>query len=190
MPTVVPVGADQRQNLEIARDVAGRFNAAFPGPDGAPTFVLPEALILPDVAVVPGVDGRKMSKSYGNTIGLFDEGAALKKRVAAIVTDSTPLEAPKDPAADHVFALLRLFATPEETAEIAAKYRAGGYGYGHAKARLRELIDERFAEARERRRDLEARPDFVRDVLADGARKARRRADAVMATVRHRTGLV
>ena len=189
VPTVVPVGADQKQNLEITRDVAARFNAAFPGPDGEPTFALPEAEILPDVAIVPGVDGRKMSKSYGNTIGLFDEGNVLKKRVAAIVTDSTPLEEPKDPDADNVFALIKLFATPEETAEIAAKYRAGGYGYGHAKGRLRELIDAHFAEARERRKELAERPDFVRDVLADGARKARRRADAVMDTVRRRTGL-
>ena len=130
-----------------------------------------------------------MSKSYGNTIGLFDEGSALKKKVAAIVTDSTPLEDPKDPDADNVFALIRLFAEPGETDEIAAKYRAGGYGYGHAKGRLRELIDAHFAEARERRRELAARPEAVREVLAEGAAKARRRADAVMETVRERCGL-
>ncbi|MGI9173793.1 MAG: tryptophan--tRNA ligase, partial [Rhodothermales bacterium] len=112
--TLVPVGADQKQNIEISRDLAQKFNAAFcTGPDGElddPIFQIPEPHILEDVAVVPGVDGRKMSKSYGNTIGIFDEGKALKKKVMSIVTGSTPLEAPKDPEADNVFALIKLFA--------------------------------------------------------------------------------
>ena len=182
---VVPVGADQRQNIEIARDLAARFNQTY----GDGLLPVPEALILDDVAVVPGTDGRKMSKSYGNTIGLFDEGAALKKAVAAIVTDSTPLESPKDPDADTVFALIRLFASGEQRDEIAAAYRAGGYGYGHAKAALVALITEYFGDARERRRSLSTRPDDVRDALASGARAAQARAEAVMERVREAVGL-
>ena len=185
----VPVGADQKQNLEISRDLAAKFNAEF-CPDGDPLFPIPEPHILDDVAVVPGIDGRKMSKSYGNQIGLFDEGKALKKKVMAIVTDSTPLNAPKDPDADHVFALIKLFATDDERAEIAAAYRAGGYGYGHAKKALLGLIDRQFGDARERRRALAHRPDYVRDVLADGARAAREKAAGVMERVRERVGLM
>ncbi|MEL6612704.1 MAG: tryptophan--tRNA ligase, partial [Bacteroidota bacterium] len=151
---------------------------------------VPEPLILDEVAVVPGVDGRKMSKSYGNTIGLFDEGKALKKKVMAIVTDSTPLEDPKDPDADNVFALLKLFADDAKREEIAAAYRAGGYGYGHAKKELLGLIDAYFAEARERRKDLAERPDYVRDVLRDGGIAARAKAEQFMEQVRERVGLV
>ena len=181
---VVPVGADQKQNIEISRDLAARFNQTY-----GDVFPVPEAHILDDVAVVPGTDGRKMSKSYGNTIGLFDEGKALKKSVAAIVTDSTPLEAPKDPDADPVFALIRLFADEAQRDEIADAYRAGGYGYGHAKAALTALISDHFAEARERRRDLEARPEAVRAALDAGARAAHARAEAVMERVREAVGL-
>lgn len=187
--SLVPVGADQKQNLEISRDVAGRFNRTF-CPEDAPLFPVPEPLILEDVAVVPGTDGRKMSKSYGNTIGIFDEGSVLKKKVMSIVTDSTPLEEPKDPNADNVFALIRLFATPEKTEEIASAYRAGGYGYGHAKKELLGLITEGFAEARERRKALAERPDDVLDVLRDGARRARTRAQSYMERVRALTGLL
>ncbi len=185
---LVPVGADQKQNIEISRTLAQRFNAAFCGDD--PLFPLPEPLILDEVAVVPGVDGRKMSKSYGNTIGLFDEGKALKKKVMGIVTDSAPLDEPKDPDADNVFALIRLFADEPRREEIAAAYRAGGYGYGHAKKALLGLITDAFAEARERRRTLAERPDEVRDVLRDGALRANARAAEVMAQVRDRVGLV
>ena len=186
---LVPVGADQKQNLEISRDLAQRFNQTY-APEDEPVFPIPEALILDDVAVVPGVDGRKMSKSYGNAIGIFDEGPALKKKVMGIVTDSTPLEAPKDPETDNVFALIKLFANDAKREEIAAAYRAGGYGYGHAKKELLGLITEEFAEARARRKDLAQRPDYVRDVLRDGARKARAAAEPVMARVRERAGLV
>ena len=185
----MPVGADQKQNLEISRDLAQKFNDAF-CPEDDPLFPIPEPHILDDVAVVPGIDGRKMSKSYGNQIGLFDEGPALKKKVMAIVTSSTPLEAPKDPDADHVFALIRLFATDDERAEIAAAYRAGGYGYGHAKKALLGMIDRHFGDARERRRELVDRPDYVRDVLADGAAAARAKAAGTMAQVRERVGLM
>ncbi|HLT45897.1 MAG TPA: tryptophan--tRNA ligase [Rubricoccaceae bacterium] len=185
---LVPVGADQKQHIEITRDTASRFNQAF-CPEDDPLFPLPEPLILEEVAVVPGTDGRKMSKSYGNAIGIFDEGAELKRKVMGIVTDSTPLEAPKDPEADNVFALIKLFASPEEREEIAAAYRAGGYGYGHAKKALLGMIDAHFAEARERRRELAARPGYVRDVLQAGAEAARAKAESVMERVRERTGL-
>ena len=185
---LVPVGSDQKQHLEMTRDTAGRFNEAFR--PGAPLFPLPDPLILDAVATVPGVDGRKMSKSYGNTIGIFDEGTALKKKVMSIVSDSTPLEAPKDPEADNTFALLRLFADDRQREEIAAAYRAGGYGYGHAKKALLGLITDSFAEARERRRALAERPDDVRDVLATGARAARERSAEVMGAVREAVGFL
>ncbi len=186
--TLVPVGADQRQHVEMTRDAASRFNQAFAQED--PVFIEPEALILDEVAVVPGTDGRKMSKSYGNTIGIFDEGAELKQKVMSIVTDSTPLDVPKDPDTDNVFALIRLFASPAQREEIAAAYRAGGYGYGHAKKALLTLVDDYFAEARERRRELAARPDDVRDILAAGAAGARAKAEGVMEVVREKVGLV
>lgn len=197
---LVPVGQDQKQNIEISRDLAQKFNHEF-CPEDAPVFPIPEPLILDDVAVVPGIDGRmtfpdgrtgfrKMSKSYGNTIGIFDEGKALKKKVMSIVTDSTPLEEPKDPETDNVFALIKLFADDAKREEIAAAYRAGGYGYGHAKKELLGLITEHFAEARERRKELEERPDYVRDVLRDGALRARAAAAPVMERVRERVGLV
>ena len=185
---LVPVGADQKQNLEISRDTAARFNTTFR--EDAPLFPLPEPLILDEVAVVPGLDGRKMSKSYDNTIGLFDEGKDLKKKVMSIVTDSTPLEDPKDPDADNVFSLIRLFAEDAEREEIAAAYRAGGYGYGHAKKALLRLITEHFAEARDRRRQWAERPDDVRDVLEAGARAARQRAAEVLGEVREAVGFL
>ena len=184
--TLVPVGADQKQNIEICRDLAQKFNQTF----DREIFPVPEPYILEDVAVVPGVDGRKMSKSYGNTIGLFDEGASLKKTVMSIVTDSTPLEDPKDPDTDNVFALIKLFADDAQRDEIAAAYRAGGYGYGHAKKALLTLITEYFAEARERRHDLATRPDDVRDVLATGARAARAKAEILMQQVREAVGFL
>ena len=187
--TLVPVGADQKQNIEITRDLALKFNDTF-CPEGEPIFPVPEPLILEEVAVVPGLDGQKMSKSYGNTIGIFNEGAALKKKVMSIVTDSTPLEAPKDPDADNVFALIRLFADAARREDIAAAYRAGGYGYGHAKKELLALITDYFAEARERRRKLAERPDYVRDVLQTGGEAARTRAEQFMTQVRERVGLL
>jgi len=186
--TLVPVGQDQKQNIEICRDTAERFNRIF-APDD-PIFPMPEPYILEDVAVVPGLDGRKMSKSYGNTIGIFDEGQVLKKKVMSIVTDSTPLEEPKDPEKDNVFAMIRLFASAEKQAEIAEAYRAGGYGYGHAKKELLSLINAYFGEAREKRHTLALQPDFVRDVLREGAKKATATAEAYMMRVREAVGLM
>jgi tryptophanyl-tRNA synthetase len=187
--SLVPVGADQKQNIEIARDLARRFNQAY-CPEDTPLFPVPEPHILDDVAVVPGIDGQKMSKSYGNTIGIFDEGETLKEKVMSIVTDSKPLDAPKDPETCNVFALIKLFADDETRRQIAQQYREGGYGYGHAKQDLLELIEDHFAEARARRKELEQRPDYVRDVLRTGAERARERVEPIMARVRELTGLV
>ena len=187
--SLVPVGADQKQNIEIARDLARRFNQTY-GPEGEPLFPVPEPHILDDVAVVPGVDGRKMSKSYDNTIGIFDEGDTLKDKVMGIVTDSKPLDAPKDPERCNVFALIKLFADDDTREQIARQYREGGYGYGHAKQALLGLIEDHFAEARARRKELEQRPDYVRDVLRSGAERARERVAPMMERVRELTGLV
>lgn len=187
--TLVPVGADQKQHIEITRDLAQRFNQTY-CPEDAPLFPVPDAYILEDVAVVPGLDGRKMSKSYGNTINIFDEGPELKKKVMSIVTDSTPLEEPKDPDKDNVFALIKLFADQEKANEIAAKYRAGGYGYGHAKKELLGMINDYFAEARERRRELARDPDYVWDVLREGGKKGREKAESFMVKVREAVGLL
>ena len=183
---VVPVGEDQKQNIEIARDLAGKFNRIYDGE----YLVVPEDHILKSVAVVPGIDGRKMSKSYGNTIEIFDEGKSLKKRVMTIQTDSTSLEDPKDPDNDNVFALIKLFASEGKQEEIANKYRAGGYGYGHAKKELLEMIEDYFADVREKRKELAKDTSYVIDVLTEGGKKARERAESVMEPIRSVTGIV
>ncbi|MFD2532231.1 tryptophan--tRNA ligase [Gracilimonas halophila] len=183
---VVPVGQDQKQNIEICRDLAGKFNHTYNGE----YLKLPEEHIVESVAVVPGIDGRKMSKSYDNTINIFAEGKALKKRVMSIETDSTALEDPKDPSTDNVFALIKLFTDKEKQDEISEKYRAGGYGYGHAKKELLGMIENYFGEARERRRELVKDMDYVRDILREGGEKARERAESVMEPIREVTGIV
>ena len=182
---LVPVGQDQKQNVEICRDLAGRFNHNY----GDEYLKIPEEHIVESVAVVPGIDGQKMSKSYGNTIGIFDEGKTLKKKVMSIQTDSTPLDEPKDPDSCNVFALIKLFASEEKQEEIAGKYKAGGYGYGHAKKELLSLIEEYFAGARAKRKELAKDMDSVRDILRAGGKKARERAEEVMEPVREVTGL-
>jgi tryptophanyl-tRNA synthetase len=181
---LVPVGQDQKQHLEMTRDIASKFNQQF-----GEVFVIPEPYILDSTAVVPGLDGRKMSKSYGNEIGIFEEGNALKKKVMSIVTDSAPVEASKDPSESTPFLLLSLLASPEETKEWEARYKAGGMGYGEVKKRLLQLIDEYFAPFRERRRELETDTDYVMDVLKDGGIRARAIAQQVMHRVREATGL-
>ncbi|MBO6535917.1 MAG: tryptophan--tRNA ligase [Balneolaceae bacterium] len=183
---VVPVGEDQKQNIEICRDLAGKFNREYEGE----YLILPEEHIVKSVAVVPGTDGRKMSKSYSNTIPIFGEGKAFKKSIMSIQTDSTALEDPKDPETDNVFALIKLFASKEEQDEIAAKYRAGGYGYGHAKKELLGFIQNYFGEALEKRKQLEKDIDYVKDVLAEGGKKARIRAEQVMTPIREVAGIV
>ncbi len=183
---LVPVGQDQKQNIEICRDLAGKLNHVY----DKELLKLPEEYIVESVAVVPGIDGRKMSKSYGNTIGIFDEGKTLKKKVMSIETDSTPLDEPKDPEACNVFALIKLFADKKTRKEIAGKYRAGGYGYGHAKKELLSMITDYFSEARERRKELKKNEDYVMDVLREGSKTARERAETVMGPVREATGII
>lgn len=183
---VVPVGEDQKQNIEICRDLAGKFNRMYDGE----YLVIPEEHIVKSVAVVPGTDGRKMSKSYGNTIPIFGEGKAFKKTIMSIQTDSTPLEDPKDPDTDNVFALIKLFADKAKQEEIEDKYRAGGYGYGHAKTELFEMINDYFGPALERRKELEKDLNYVKDVLAEGGKRARARAESVMQPIREVTGII
>ncbi|MBX7103683.1 MAG: tryptophan--tRNA ligase [Gemmataceae bacterium] len=180
----VPVGDDQVQHLELTRDMAGKFNRAY-----GEVFPLPQALLVEAGAKVPGTDGQKMSKSYGNTIDIFAEGKALKKSVMGIVTDSTPLEGAKDPTTCTIFALYQLFATQDETDALAAMYRAGGMGYGTAKSMLLEKIDERFGPARERRRELAGNLDYVEGVLRAGAARARAEAEITMGLARKAAGL-
>jgi len=186
--TIVPVGADQKQHIEIARDTAQRFNRTWSSDQDL--FPLPEAYIMKQVAIVPGIDGRKMSKSYDNTIGIFDEGQHLSRRIKRIITDSTPLEDPKDPDTDNVFALIRLFASEDQQSEIREAYRHGGYGYGHAKKVLFELMTEYFTDARDKRRELLQDLDYVQDVLREGSKNARHRAESCMDKVRELTGLI
>ena len=181
---LVPVGKDQKQHLEITRDLAIRFNNDF-----GETFKIPEAYIPETVAVVPGIDGQKMSKSYGNTIPLFGAQKATRKIIMSIVTDSTPMEDPKDPDKCNVFALYKLFASPEELEEMRANYRGGNYGYGHAKQALFEKLWAYFEPMRERRAELEMNPDYIWDVLRDGGRKAAQEAAKTMDRVRKAVGL-
>jgi tryptophanyl-tRNA synthetase len=180
----VPVGKDQKQHLEITRDIAQKFNAAF-----GETFVLPEPWIDEDTAVVPGIDGQKMSKSYGNTLEIFAPEKALKKKVMSIVTDSTPLEDPKDPAKCNVYALISLFMDKAEREDLAQRYRAGGLGYGTVKKELFARMWEYFAPFRARRAELADDPAYVREVLNKGAEKARAVAMQTMDQVRAAVGL-
>lgn len=182
---VVPVGADQIQHLEMARDMAQRFNHTY----GGEYLKLPEAIVQEDVATVPGIDGRKMSKSYGNIIEPLTSSKKLRKRCMKIVTDSTPVEDPKDPENDTVVSLYKLFATPEELAELEAKYREGGYGYGYAKQDLFEVMDAYFEPYRERYNALIEDPDYLEDVLDAGAKKVRPIVDEVMSRCREAVGI-
>jgi tryptophanyl-tRNA synthetase len=192
---VVPVGKDQIQHLEMTRDMAGYFNQTY-----GEVFPMPATRVQEAVAAVPGTDGRKMSKSYSNTIEIFAEGKALKTAVLGIVTDSTPLDAPKDPDRCNVFALYRLFATDAELADLRQHYenptfqaesRQGRpFGYGDAKKRLLEKIDTTFADARARRKALAAQPDAVEAVLRAGARRARQEARKTLAIVRQAVGML
>ncbi|MEJ2420651.1 MAG: tryptophan--tRNA ligase [Acidobacteriota bacterium] len=181
---IVPVGKDQKQHVEVTRDIAQRFNSLY-----GDTFTVPEDRILEDAGVVPGIDGQKMSKSYGNEIGMFLEGKPLKQRVMSIVTDSAPVEAPKDPDTNNVFNLLRLFADAQEVEEWRQRFLAGGLKYSEAKKRLVQLLNEHFGEARERRRELAQRPDDVWDILRDGARRAGLIARETLARARRACGI-
>ena len=182
---IVPVGKDQKQHLEIARDLAGKFNRQ----TGEAVFKLPDPMIREEVAVVPGVDGQKMSKSYGNTIDIFGPPKQVRKTIMRVVTDSTPLEEPKDPDTCNVFALYKLFADADEVTAMAARYRAGGMGYGEAKKALAEKFEAHFAPFREKRAALEADPAYVDEVLRNGAEKARTTLKPILSHARRAVGL-
>ncbi|MEW6730499.1 MAG: tryptophan--tRNA ligase [Acidobacteriota bacterium] len=180
---IVPVGADQLQHIEMTQDMAGYFNATY-----GEVFKRPEAQ-LNETSKVPGVDGQKMSKSYDNTIEIFAEGNPLKKAVMAIVTDSTPVEAPKDPDTNTVFQLYLLFASEAEKAEMRERFLAGGYGYGDAKKALLHKIDEYFAPARARRKELVKNRDYIEEVLRKGAEHARNEASKTLKRARQACGI-
>jgi tryptophanyl-tRNA synthetase len=180
---VVPVGKDQVQHIEMTRDMADKFNRTYGEIFPLPTYRLDRG------ALVPGTDGKKMGKSYGNSIDIFAEGKALKKMVMGIVTDSSSVADPKDPERCTIFALYRLMATPAEEQALAARYRAGGMGYGEAKTLLLEKINETFGPARQRRKELAANPDHVEEVLRKGAQRARAEARQTMALVRQAVGM-
>jgi tryptophanyl-tRNA synthetase len=180
---LVPVGQDQKQHIEVTRDLADRFNFMY-----GDKLVLPEPYILENTAVVPGLDGRKMSKSYDNTIGIFDPDKVVKKKIMGIVTDSTPVEAPKDPTNNTIFQLYSLFATPEQKAEMEASFRAGGTGYGEYKKQLLASFLEYFGARRERREELAQDMGYVEDVLVEGAKKARVVARETVDRIRNAVG--
>jgi len=180
----IPVGKDQKQHVEIARDIAIKFNNTY-----GKTFVLPEPEIDPDLAVIPGIDGQKMSKSYGNTIDIFCTKEELRKNVMRIVTDSTPVEAPKDPDRCILFAIYSLFLDEEGQKQLAGRYRAGGLRYSDVKKELVETIWTYFDPQRQKREALAHDLSYVYDVLETGARKARERACPTIEAVRERVGI-
>jgi tryptophanyl-tRNA synthetase len=181
---LVPVGRDQKQHVEITRDVATRFNQQY-----GEVFAMPQASIRDEVAVVKGIDGEKMSKSYNNTIEIFGAPKDVKARIMRIKTDSRTVEDAKDPDTDNVFALYRLLATDAQREELAARYRAGGMGYGEAKKALHEVFEAYFGPLRRKREDLAGNPDYVHDVLRKGAERARARASATLSRARRAVGL-
>ena len=181
---LVPVGQDQVQHIEVTRDLAGSFNHQF-----GETFVLPQAKVLEATAKVPGTDGEKMSKSYSNTIEIFEEPKPLRKKIMRITTDSRPMEQPKEPETDHLYQLYSLFASQAQRDEMAAVYRKGGFGYGQVKTALADVAEQYFADARARRAELAAQPGRVQEVLADGASRARKKAGEVLRRAQKACGL-
>lgn len=183
---IVPVGADQIQHLEVTRDIAQRFNSIY----GGEFLHLPNARVLEEGAKVPGTDGEKMSKSYGNTIEIFEADKPLRRKIMSIKTDSTPVEAPKDPETCSIFALYKLFTSADKQGTLAERYRAGGMGYGEAKQAVFDAAMEYFAPARAKRLELAANPGYVEDVLQAGAKKARDKGKVVLERVRQACGLI
>jgi tryptophanyl-tRNA synthetase len=181
---LVPVGKDQKQHLEITRDIAQHFNQMY-----GEIFVIPEAMIPEDIAVIPGIDGQKMSKSYNNTINIFEDEASLKKKVMRIVTDSQSVEAPKNPDSCNLFALYRLFAEPEKTQILKDRYLKGGIGYGEVKKELFAMIWEYFAPFRAKRKALENNKHDIASILKKGAEKTRPLAIETIQRVKEATGL-
>jgi len=180
----VPVGKDQKQHIEVARDIAIKFNNTF-----GDTFVVPEPVIDTTMATVPGLDGQKMSKSYGNTINIFQTAKELKKSVMAIQTDCTPVEEPKDPEKCNLFNIFKLFAPASRLPEVQDLYLNGGAAYGRIKLELVDLLWEFFGEARDRREVLAKDPGQVKAILVHGAAKARAKAAHTLDLVRERVGL-
>lgn len=181
---LVPVGNDQKQHLEVTRDIAIKFNNIY-----GEILTVPEPYILKEAAVVPGLDGRKMSKSYNNTLELFEPAKVTKKKIMRIVTDSTPMDEPKDPEKCTIFALLQLMADEQEIREWDEKYRKGPMGYGETKKRLAELTNELLEPFRKRYEELSKDEDYVEDVLREGGKKARATAGELMEQVRRATGI-
>lgn len=180
---IVPVGKDQKQHLEMTRDIASSFNHQY-----GETFVLPEARIDENLMTIPGTDGQKMSKSYGNTLDIFQTDKKLRKNVMAIVTDSTPLEEPKNPDTCNVFAIYKILASESQTADLRARYEAGNFGYGHAKQELFELIVEQFKEAREKYEYYINNLPELEQKLQKGEEKAAEIAAEVLARVKAKIG--
>ena len=180
---IVPVGKDQMQHIEMTRDVASRFHAQL-----GETFVLPDGKVQEETMYIPGTDGAKMSKSKGNLISLFQTDKQLRKQIMGIQTDSTPMEDPKDPATDNVFALYKILATQPQIEEMSANYLAGNYGYGHAKQALYEVILNKFEEPREKFNYYMNHLEEVDEALALGAEKAKKVADSVLERVREKLG--
>ncbi|MBI1246319.1 tryptophan--tRNA ligase [bacterium] len=181
---VVPVGQDQVQHIEVTRDIAQSFNHQF-----GEVFVLPKPKVLDSSAKVPGTDGEKMSKSYGNIIELFEPPKQARKKIMRIVTDSRPMEDPKEPETDHLYQLYSLFAEPEPLKEMADLYRKGGFGYGHVKKALADAAEAYFAEAHERRAELVANPQRLKEILGDGAQVARKKAREVLTRAQEASGI-
>lgn len=182
--TMVPVGADQKQHLEMTREIVAKFNATY-----GDIFPMPEPLISEQTGVIPGIDGRKMSKSYDNYIGLFEKPKALRKKIMRIVTDSKALEDVKDPDDCTVFTLYKFFASEQEQQDLRARYLAGGMGYGHAKEALFEAMERAFSPIRDRYEALLAEPQRLEEVLQQGAERARKIAQSTIAEVRSAVGV-
>jgi tryptophanyl-tRNA synthetase len=180
----VPVGADQIQHVEVTRDLAQSFNSHF-----GEVFVMPESRVLADASKVPGTDGEKMSKSYNNTLPIFGDVKKIRKMIMRVTTDSRPMEDAKEPDGDHLFQLYSLVATKEKVEEMAATYRRGGFGYGEVKKAVADASDIYFADARDRRSELESKPEYVREVLASGAKRAREVTGEVLSRVEKACGI-
>jgi tryptophanyl-tRNA synthetase len=180
----VPVGADQVQHIEVCRDLAGSFNHEF-----GETFVLPKAYVLETSARVPGIDGEKMSKSYNNTLAVFEDAKTQRKQIMRVVTDSRPMDQPKEPAGDVLYDLFSLVAPEADREAMAALYRRGGFGYGEVKKALADAAEKFWAEPRARRTELAAHPERIREILAAGAAKARKKAADVLKRAQDACGI-
>lgn len=182
---IVPVGADQKQHIEVTRDIAIRFNNKY-----GKILTVPTEHIIKSVAIVPGIDGKKMSKSYNNTIGIFESEKSINKKIMRIVTDSTPVDKPKDPKKCNIFALLKLVAKDDELTEWKDKYCNGGIGYGQVKKRLAELMIDHFRPFKQKREELENNIGYVKEILAKGAKRAKTIAGETLTQVKKAVGLI